>query len=141
MPITSYYPVVLTRDVAGTVAFYRTHFAFRPLFEAHWYVHLQMDGHPDVNLAVLSFDHETIPEAGREPTRGLILNFEVDDVDERYAQASRSGLPILLPLRDEPFGQRHFITADPNGVLLDVIKPIPPSGEFAAQYSEEALPG
>lgn len=136
MRITSYYPVVLTRDVAGTVAFYRTHFDFRPVFEADWYVHLQMDDYADVNLAVLAFDHETVPEAGRAPTRGLILNFEVEDVDARYARASRDGLPILLPLRDEPFGQRHFITADPNGVLLDVIKPIPPDAEFAAQYSE-----
>ena len=40
----------------------------------------------------------------------------------------------------EAFGQRHFITADPNGVLIDVIKPIPPSAEFAANYEEPALP-
>ena len=46
----------------------------------------------------------------------------------------------LETLRDEPFGQRHFITRDPNGVLIDVIKPIPPSAEFAAQYAGEALP-
>ncbi|MEM9268600.1 MAG: glyoxalase, partial [Pseudomonadota bacterium] len=40
---------------------------------------------------------------------------------------------------DEPFGQRHFITQDPNGVLIDVIKPIPPSPEFLAQFSDAAL--
>jgi Predicted integral membrane protein (DUF2269) len=28
----------------------------------------------------------------------------------------------------------------PNGVLIDVSKPIPPSAEFAAQYATEALP-
>jgi hypothetical protein len=43
-------------------------------------------------------------------------------------------------LRDETFGQRHFITKDPNGVLIDVIKPIPPSTEFAAQYQPSAIP-
>ena len=53
-----------------------------------------------------------------------------------------AGLPILRTLRDEPFGQRHFITADPNGVLIDVIKPIPPSEEFLSQYlGAEGLPG
>lgn len=46
-----------------------------------------------------------------------------------------------LALRDEDFGQRHFITRDPNGVLIDVIKPIPPSADFAALYASEALPG
>jgi hypothetical protein len=44
------------------------------------------------------------------------------------------------PLRDEDFGQRHFITADPNGVLIDVIKPIPPSAEFAELYAKDSLP-
>ncbi len=39
-------------------------------------------------------------------------------------------------LRSEELGQRHFITADPNGVLIDVIKPIPPSAEFLAHYTE-----
>ena len=42
-------------------------------------------------------------------------------------------------LRDEPFGQRHFMTHDPNGIYIDVIKPIPPSSEFLAQFSESAL--
>jgi catechol 2,3-dioxygenase-like lactoylglutathione lyase family enzyme len=68
------------------------------------------------------------------------LNFEVDNPDAIYAQALAAGLPILKTLRDEDFGQRHFITADPNGVLIDIIKPIPPSAEFAAAYEESALP-
>lgn len=44
---------------------------------------------------------------------------------------------LLLACRscDEPFGQRHFITKDPNGVLIDVIKPIRPSEEFLAQFA------
>ena len=45
-----------------------------------------------------------------------------------------------MPLRDEPSGQRHFITLYPNGVLIDVITPIAPSAEFAAQYAPQALP-
>jgi len=44
-------------------------------------------------------------------------------------------------LRDEPFGQRHLITSDPGGVLIDTIKPIPPSTEFAAQYADGDLSG
>ena len=48
--------------------------------------------------------------------------------------------PEHATLRDEAFGQRHFIAADPNSVMIDVIKPIPPSAEHAAQYAPEALP-
>ena len=81
-----------------------------------------------------------MPESGRGQVSGLILNFEVDDVDTEYERLKGAGLPMLLELRDEAFGQRHFITADPNGVLIDIIKPIPPSAEFADQYSPDAVP-
>ena len=44
MKITSYYPVILTRDVPGTAAFYAKHFGFHPVFTSDWYVHLQFVG-------------------------------------------------------------------------------------------------
>jgi catechol 2,3-dioxygenase-like lactoylglutathione lyase family enzyme len=140
MKTTSYYPVLMTRDVAGTARFYRTHFRFAPLFEADWYVHLQSVEDASVNLAILDGVHETIPEIARGTCSGLLLNFEVEDVDVEYERAKAAGLPILLHLRDEPFGQRHFIVADPNRVLIDVIQSIPPDEEFTALYAESALP-
>jgi catechol 2,3-dioxygenase-like lactoylglutathione lyase family enzyme len=140
MKTTSYYPVIMTDDVAGTAAFYVKHFRFKPLFETDWYVHLQSLEDDTVNLAVLDGSHATIPASGRGKVSGLLLNFEVEDADSEYERARAAGLPILLELRDEDFGQRHFITADPNGVLIDIIKPIPPSAEFAASYQAEALP-
>ena len=136
MKTTQYYPVLMADDVGATAAFYRDHLRFEALFEADWYVHLQSREDPGVNLAILARDHETIPEAGRGPiAQGLLLNFEVEDVDAEYARALEAGLPIEQALRDEPFGQRHFITRDPGGVLIDVIQPIPPSAEFAGSYA------
>jgi len=138
MKISSYYPVLMTGDVAGTAAFYVEHFDFQPLFESDWYVHLQSVDSKRVNLGIVQGDHETIPEEGRGRTSGLLINFEVRDPDAVYERILAAGLPVLRTLRDEPFGQRHFITRDPNGVLIDVIKPIPPSEEFLAQYAEGA---
>ena len=140
MKTTSYYPVIMSDDVAGTTAFYVQHFRFKPLFESDWYVHLQSAEDKRVNLAILDGNHSTIPASGRGKVSGLLLNFEVKDPDAEYERAKAAGLPILLELRDEDFGQRHFITADPNGVLIDIIKPIPPSKEFLAQYASDALP-
>ena len=140
MKVTSYYPVIMTGDVAGTAAFYQRHFGFVALFTADWYVHLQSADDPSVNLAVLDGGHPTIPESGRGRVGGLLLNFEVEDVDAVHERLREAGLPLLLSLRDEAFGQRHFITADPNGVLIDIIQPIAPSAEFAAQYEAGALP-
>ena len=140
MKCTQFYPVIMTGDVAGTARFYQDNFRFSPAFESDWYVHLQSDEDETVNIAVLQGDHETIPEPGRGRVSGLLINFEVEDVDAEYAQARERGLPILRELRDEPFGQRHFITRDPNGVLIDVITPIPPSEEFLKQYAPDAVP-
>ena len=139
MKSTSYYPVLMTADVAGTAAFYVEHFRFKPLFESDWYVHLQSVEDRRVNLGIVQYDHETVPEEARRPAAGLLINFEVDDVDAVYERAGAAGLPILRTLRDEAFGQRHFITKDPNDVLIDVIKQIPPSAEFLAQYAPEGL--
>lgn len=138
MKTTSYYPVLMTGDVAGTTAFYVEHFSFAPLFESDWYVHLQSVEDRRVNLGIVQGDHETIPAEGRGRAAGLLINFEVRDPDAVYERIVAAGLPILRTLRDEPFGQRHFITRDPNGVLIDVIKPIPPSEEFLAQYAQGA---
>lgn len=140
MKSTQFYPVIMTDDVAATVAFYQTHFRFKPTFSSEWYVHLQSLEDEKVNIAILDGTHETVPEPARGKVSGLLLNFEVEDVDQEFNAATENGLPILLPLRDEPFGQRHFITTDPNGVLIDVIKPIPPSAEFATQYEADSLP-
>lgn len=139
MKTTSYYPVLMVDEVGPSASFYVEHFGFRPLFESDWYVHLQLAEDETVNLALLQGDHETIPPEGRGRARGLLINFEVDDPDALYERAKSAGLPILRTLRDEPFGQRHFITSDPNGVLIDVIKPIQPSEEFLAQFAPEAV--
>ena len=140
MKCTQLYPVIQTADVAGTAQFYIENLRFRPAFDSDWYVHLQSSEDPSVNIAVLQGDHETIPAPGRGRTASLIINFEVEDVDREYEEATTRGLPILLPLRDEPFGQRHFIMADPNGVLIDIITPIPPSEAFLANYDAGAVP-
>ena len=140
MKTSSYYPVIMTNKVADTVAFYRDHFNFAPTFESDWYVHLQSQDDPSTNVAILQFDHPTVPEQARAQTAGLILNFEVEDCRAEYERLKKADLPLLLDIRDEAFGQRHFITADPNGVMIDVIQPIPPSAEFAAQYDPAALP-
>lgn len=141
METTSYYPVLMVEDVTATAAFYKEHFRFTALFENDWYVHLQSSEDERVNLGLVRFDHETVPEAARKPASGLLINFEVSDPDAIYQRVQAAGLPIMRTLRDEAFGQRHFITADPNGVLIDIIKPIEPSAEFLAQYAEGATGG
>ncbi len=139
MKCTQFYPVLMTDCVAETARFFVQRLRFQPVFDSDWYVHLQSAEDAAVNLAVLQRDHHTVPAAARGTTAaGLLLNFEVADVDAEYARAQAAGLTMLLPLRDEDFGQRHFIAQGPEGVLIDVIAPIEPSAAFQAQYLDSA---
>lgn len=137
MNLSSHYAVICSGQVAESRAFYVTNFGFTVTFDSGWYVSLVLPDAPEYQLAIVDYTHPTVPEPFRKPVQGLILNFEVEDVDAEYERLRVANLPIHLALRDEPFGQRHFLTSDPNGVLIDVIKIIPPSEEFAGQYTSE----
>ena len=143
MQLKSFYPVLGCRNVQRSREFYTSHFPFAVAFEADWYVSLiWMDGetpNPERQLALLDPTHPSVPENFRKPVEGLLLNFEVENVDEQYDRLKAAGLPVHLELRSEAWGQRHFITADPDGVLLDMIQLIPPSAEFAEMYEAQAL--
>ncbi|MGO2050617.1 MAG: VOC family protein [Microbacterium sp.] len=133
MKITSFYPVLMVDDVATSAKFYREVLGFQTTFEADWYVSLRFDGG---ELAILDRAHETIPDGFRESVTGLLLNVEVTDAAAEHARmVGERGLTERLPLRDEAFGQRHFIVEAPGGVLVDVVEPIEPSAEFAAAFT------
>jgi uncharacterized glyoxalase superfamily protein PhnB len=139
MKSTQYYPVLMTDRVADTARFYEQHFRFTRQFDSDWYVHLQSSEDANVNLAILDGCHATIPAAARGgKASGVLLNFEVEDASAEYQRVREQGLSVLLELRDEAFGQRHFIVQAPDGVLVDVIQPIPPSEEFLRQYAAGA---
>lgn len=136
MSTTSFYPVLMSRDVAAAASFYRDELGFTTVFETDWYVSLQLG---DFELALLAFNHETVPEGFRALPRGVIVNLEVDDVDSIHDRlVRRAGREPVLGIRDEDFGQRHFIVEAPDGILLDVIQPIEPSAEFAAAFAGSA---
>ncbi|GAA2262800.1 VOC family protein [Streptomyces amakusaensis] len=130
--LSSFYPVIATDRVQETVDFYTRLMGFEITFEADWYVSLRRAGDLPHELAVLDHTHPTIPEGYRNPVTGLLLNFEVDDVDAEWERlVVREGLTPRLELRTEEFGQRHFIVADPSGVLVDIITEIPPAESYA----------
>lgn len=130
MKFTSMFPLIHVRDVATSAAFYREHFGFTPVFESDWYVHLRGEGEGLYEMALIDFTHDSIPEAGQQPTTGFILSFYVEDAAAEAQRLEAEGVTIAQPLRDEVFGQRHVIAQDPNGILIDVITAIEPDPEW-----------
>jgi catechol 2,3-dioxygenase-like lactoylglutathione lyase family enzyme len=89
-----------------------------------WYLQLMPPGNPALNVGFIEPGSELF--AGRTSARrsdGVVLTVHVDDVDEAYDRAQRLGAEIALEIRNEDFGQRHFVVVDPNGVLLNVMSP------------------
>ncbi|GAB2603890.1 VOC family protein [Kocuria himachalensis] len=129
---TSFYPVLMVDEPVRAADFYRRHFGFETTFEADWYVSLRRGDH---ELALLDPGHGTVPPGYGTLSAGVLLNVEVDDVDDEYRRlVVEAGLPPVLDIRSEAFGQRHFILAGPGRVLIDVISPIEPDESHAEQY-------
>jgi ribonuclease HI len=53
-----------------------------------------------------------------KPSKGSFLLAEVDDVDAWFARAREHELLIVDEPRDEPWGDRSFGLADPNGLVV-----------------------
>ncbi|UJW84613.1 VOC family protein [Devosia sp. SL43] len=126
----SLYPLIQVDDVEATARFYEQNFGFTRIFSSDWYVQLRASADHPFEIALIVQDHETIPEPGRGPTKAMLLSFYVEDAAAEHARLVAAGVPIAQPLRDEVFGQRHFIATDPNGLYLDVITPIEPDPEW-----------
>jgi catechol 2,3-dioxygenase-like lactoylglutathione lyase family enzyme len=134
MAINSLYPVICTDKITESKEFYIKHFNFEVTFEADWYVSLRTPHSPHFELALLDYRHESIPQAFQTPTRGVLINIEVLDVDRDYNRIQASGLSMVLDIKSEQWGQRHFIIKDPNDLLVDVVQTIPPSESYEQQY-------
>ncbi|WP_241385995.1 VOC family protein [Rhodococcus sp. CH91] len=131
MTTRSIFPVVPAADVRRSRDFYRDLLDLTVVFDSDWYVQLH-GGDETVQLGLVVLGHETVPDGFRGTPTGVLVSVEVDDVDAVHARAVAAGHEIALDLRDEEFGQRHFMTVDPDGVLVDVITVIPYSGEVLA---------
>lgn len=132
--ITDIFPAICAGDVAATRDFYVDVFGFGVIFDSGWYVQLEAPGGSGRQIGIVERDHTSVPAAFRREPAGVLVSIEVDDVDDVHARVVAAGLPLPLSLRDETFGQRHFMTTDPSGTLVDVITPIPPGPEYAAAY-------
>ena len=53
---------------------------------------------------------------------GLLAVFTVDDIDAEYARLQAEGVHIVTQIETEPWGERYFQMADPNGVIYQLVQ-------------------
>ena len=134
MQIDRLVPCLLVDDPIEASKFYVDNLGFQPTTQLDWFVSLVHRYRPEYMLDFLRRDHAVVPEAFRDRPSSLILAFVVPDATSEYARLQAAGLPIIYPLRDEPWGQRRFIGVAPAGVMVEVLEVIgPPAPEFLAQ--------
>jgi uncharacterized glyoxalase superfamily protein PhnB len=66
---------------------------------------------------------EVLPEPLRDHrATGVIVAFVVDDLEAEQERLRAEGVPITLPLREEPWGERLFMVEDPNGISYELVE-------------------
>ena len=134
--INSSFPVFIVNHLDAAKDFYTRHFRFRPAFENEWYLHLVNDA--GVQVGFMLPDQPTQPAIFREgySGTGVIFSLEVDDVDVAHTDARTDALDIVLGIRSEDWGQRHFCVRDPNGIYLDIVQAIAPTEAYQEGYTD-----
>ncbi|OSZ81654.1 glyoxalase [Chitinophagaceae bacterium IBVUCB2] len=114
---------IITTKLQETKQFYLQTLNFTVKFENEWFILLQT---PDGNdqLAIMQSDHPSQQKIFQPAFsgKGIFLTIEVDDVNAEYERIKKSGTPIEVELRNEPWGDRHFAIVDPNGIGVDIVK-------------------
>lgn len=96
---------------------------FNVKYDSDWYVQLSSPKDPDIEYGIIQRDHELIPSEYQQKPNGMYVTFVVTDVDATYQKALEMGVRILQEPRNEFYGQRRFLTQDPNGCLIDICSP------------------
>jgi uncharacterized glyoxalase superfamily protein PhnB len=53
---------------------------------------------------------------------GLLVVFTVEDIDADHARLQGEGVEVVTPVETEPWGERYFQMADPNGVIYQLVQ-------------------
>jgi catechol 2,3-dioxygenase-like lactoylglutathione lyase family enzyme len=132
----SSFPVFIVKQLDAAKVFYTTYLGFSAAFENAWYLHLATE--TGIQVGFMLPDQPTQPDIFHNSFSGpgVIFSLEVDDVDAAYSEATTRGLTIVLSLRSEDWGQRHFCVQDPNGIYLDIVQAIAPTDAYKAGYTD-----
>jgi hypothetical protein len=107
---------VYHRKLCESRDLYRMHFKATILWEADWVVLLKISEYelgfllPDQPSQALIFQRAF-------KGQGVWLTIEVPDVDAEHERLLQLGLPIIVSLRNEAWGDCHFSIVDPSRVL------------------------
>lgn len=121
MKITGSAVSLNVEDVVASASFLVEHFGFTERMAADGFASLGRDD-SGMNVIFLRRGLPTLPADQRDDlAHGLILAFEVDDLEGELARLRAEGVAITTPLTSEEWGERAFQVRDPNGVIIQLV--------------------
>ncbi|WP_371619060.1 VOC family protein [Streptomyces sp. NBC_00454] len=115
-------------DPAASSRFFTGHLGFREVLVAEDVIHLSRDD-AAADLVILQSDPQPRPGTGPPAPRAEVtVSFSVTDLPAEYERLRREGARIAMPLRQEPWGEWVLQLEDPNGVPVQLVEWVAPSG-------------
>ena len=124
---------ISTNKLEQSRDFYRDTLGFTLVFENDSYIEMLAQGSTTMGV---SFVTPELSGGEKFTGEGIILSFEVADVDAEFARLKAAGVRILEEIRDKAWGERSFVINDPNGVHVYIYKSIPPTPEYQEVFDK-----
>ena len=114
---------ICSNDLPKSKRFYVELLGLKVKYSSDWYIQLCSPENLEVEYGIILQDHELVPKAFQQAPSGMYVTFVVNNVDVIYEKALELNIPIIQKPKNEFYGQRRFLTQDPNGCLIDICSP------------------
>jgi uncharacterized glyoxalase superfamily protein PhnB len=129
--IDAMFPVMVTENLDAVKQFYETVFGFTAVFyDADFYLHL-ISPNNSIQLGFLLPNLTSQPEFLHPimSSEGFVISLEVKDAALAYSEAQKMNLNFIMSLKQEEWGQIHFIIQDPAGFSVDIVQHLEQTGD------------
>ena len=120
--INKLHPLTITEKHSETAEFYKTYFNFEEVFTSDWYIQLSHKNGAEIAVMSPNLPNQPAFLHDAHACKGIVFTFETEDAKEVFENLKNKGATFKVDLRDEEWGQRHFILEDPSGVFVDIVQ-------------------
>ena len=110
-------PCIAVSNVEKSVAFYASMLGMRKTFE---------NGNP-VGFVIMKRDRAELHlslSRDKKPQIHNVVHLKVSDANALFDHLNKSGVRIIKGLRNQQYGLRDFVIADPDGNRIDIGQPL-----------------
>ena len=120
--INKLHPLTITDKLTETAEFYKEYFAFKEVFTSDWYIQLAHENGAEIAVMLPKQENQPSFLHAAHAGSGMVFTFETEDAELVFNHLKTKNAPFIYELKDEEWGQRHFMLQDPSGVYVDIVQ-------------------